>query len=185
MDDASCESTQRLASFGVMTSRAERRRMAASVAYEVWMMEATAERLRGLRTATEEERDSDWRVEANAFLESFLVHYRNVMDFLSPPDSARETKDVTCGALLGRPFDYRLPDTPTKYRNNINTFLAHVSKGREDGSVGWPTDDMMFEMDGAFVRFLDELSETDRDLFLDHDYSDPLALPPEVFSSGW
>lgn len=159
--------------------------MAASVAYEVWMMEATAERLRSLRSAAEEERDPDWRVEGNAFLESFLVHYRNVMDFLSPPLSAQETKDVTCGGFLGRPFDYELPDTPTKYRDDINTYLAHSSKRRGDGSVGWPTDDMMFEMEGAFVRFLDQLTETDRVLFLDPDYADPLALPPDVFSSGW
>lgn len=97
----------------------------------------------------------------------------------------RERRRTLHAVPFGRPFDYRLPDTPTKYRNKHHTFLAHISKGREDGSVGWPTDEMMFEMEGAFVRFLDELSETDRDLFLDPDYSDPLALPPEVFSSGW
>ena len=168
-----------------MATQVELQQMAATVAYEVWMMEATAEHLRGLRNAADEKRDSDWRVEGNAFLESFLVHYRNVMDFLSPPVSAQEAKDVTCGGFLGRPFDYQLPDTPTRYRDDINTYLAHLSKRRGDGSMGWPTDDMMFEMEDAFVRFLDELTETERGLFLDPDYEDPLALPPDVFSSGW
>lgn len=167
-----------------MATQVELRQMAATVAYEVWMMEATAEHLRDLRNAADEKRDSDWRVAGNAFLESFLVHFRNVMDFLSPPVSAQTSKDVTCGGFLGRPFDYRLPGTPTRYRDAINTYLAHLSQ-RRAGSVGWPTDDMMFEMEDAFVRFLDELTETDRGLFLDPDYEDPLALPPGVFSSGW
>ncbi|HEX9643170.1 MAG TPA: hypothetical protein VGC11_04095 [Acidimicrobiia bacterium] len=149
------------------------REQAQLVAYERNQMLNAELRLRFLaqehETADEasdawQERLPFWQTDKNAALDLFLIHYRNLQDFLSPP-AARST-DVTVGPFFDKRSSHRLDYTPTRTRDAINHRLAHITTHRlgiQERDKDWPTHDMLTDMDEAWARFRRELESTHRE----------------------
>lgn len=132
---------------------------AAAVAYEVAMMRATAYRVGHLTLRKDTVPLSDrklWLMERAAFLESFLIHYRNVMDFLSPV-RPRQT-DVTVGPFVGQPSGYQFPGAPLHLRESINQYLAHISTVRGTEDKEWRPGLMLRELDRVVDDFANQLA---------------------------
>lgn len=131
---------------------------AAAVSYEVAMMRATAHRTldMNLRMASVPLPDrKTWLLERSAFLESFLIHYRNVMDFLAPA-RVRAT-DVTAGPFVGESRGYRFPGTPIALRGAINSYLAHITTIRGTEDMRWQPGLMIRPMDVVIDGFADRM----------------------------
>ena len=153
----------------------EMRGWANLVRYERWQMNQAFSRIVSLNQERDQaEKQSDqwqarlpeWKVEANAFLESFCVHFRNLQDFLCPRGSAQEKYDVTSGPFLGEEYDYQLvsEESPiiVKYRKPLDRRLSHISKARTAvlaKEKAWPVGRMSQEMDQAWQGFLDALRD--------------------------
>lgn len=104
-----------------------------------------------------ERRRGPWQVESNAFLESFLIHFRNLLEFLAPLSPRKTT--VTAAQFLDRDHGDKL-DAPTSYRKDIHRRLAHISSERlevDDRNKPWPTLRMADSMERAWQQFIDEL----------------------------
>ena len=110
----------------------------ALVAYEYRTMIRIAEMLEKIDLAGPEEyeSDEDFEFEMRVYLEAFLVHYRNLLDFLSPRKSLRST-DITAGPFIGEPRRHHLPSVPIEYRDDIDKRLSHISTERGDGQQEW------------------------------------------------
>jgi hypothetical protein len=144
--------------------------MAEHVVYEVGMMWNAVERLKSLRSEVNNREfhrsNPRWEVENNAYLESFLIHYRNVMDFLSPRGSVKPD-DITAGPFINKGLAHRIPDTPIDHRTAIDKFLAHLSKTRGSYDMKWPVQEMLDGMVSALSRFLDQLDPDRRAWFVE------------------
>ena len=156
-----------------MSDRRVMREWASLVRYERRQMNHAGWRLLSLEQEKDEADESSrewrirlpaWEVEANAFLESFCVHYRNLQDFISPRASAQE-RDVTAGPFLGKPLNFSLVGRESaviSYRERLDKGLAHISKTRTTllaSEKVWPVSKMSREMDQAWQRFLDALRD--------------------------
>jgi hypothetical protein len=92
-------------------------------------------------------------VERNVYLESFLLHFRNILDFLEPPDSLRKD-DVKATDFL---TTYVAPNAPTQYRKDINKRLSHMSYSRllvEPENRSWPITEMLSEIEDTWKSFV-------------------------------
>lgn len=142
---------------------------ASLVAYEVWMMRETFQLLVSMVKAQEPDETTNedrelWLVEKNAFLESFLTHYRNVTDFLSPRGSVKET-DVTAGPFLGKALRHKIPGTPIAEREAIDTYLSHISTRRTRARKEWLLGQMFMDIEIALTAFAEELEPEVLDWF--------------------
>ncbi len=92
-------------------------------------------------------------IEYNAFLESFLLHYRNILDFLSPRPRARSA-DVQATAFL--PAGSSL-SAPTKYRDPIDKRLSHITAYRtsvDPSNRAWNPAAMLVELEVSWNDFI-------------------------------
>lgn len=116
--------------------------------------------------------------EYNAFLESFLLHYRNITDFLEPRQIGRQEKDVTAPQFL--------VEAPTQYRARIDWRLSHISRKRLDVSheeKTWPIGVMFEELTAAWDGFLRALSANfpERQAwFREHPSDEPGVTFPDI-----
>lgn len=96
-----------------------------------------------------------WEAKRNALLESVLLHYRNLLEFLAPALN-RMTEDVITARM------FRDVPAPTHYKKRINTLLSHVSKKRadmtQDQRIWDELEKMLEEMEEAWQGFLRALS---------------------------
>lgn len=92
------------------------------------------------------------QIVSNAFIEAFLVHYRNLIDFLSP----RKTKhpnDITAADFVP---GFVSTKAPTQYRDRIDKSLSHLSRARGDvEDKGWDLTEMLFEMEEAWTELVE------------------------------
>jgi hypothetical protein len=106
-------------------------------------------------------------VERNVYLESFLLHFRNILNFLEPPDSVRED-DVKAADFLST---YVATNAPSQYRKDINKRLSHVTYSRllvEPENRSWPSSEMLGEIEETwndFMRRADIAEELPSDWF--------------------
>lgn len=107
-------------------------------------------------------------------LESFLVHYRNVRDFLFPLESTKNP-DPTKQVAYERALDSVIAAdfNPTGWtceskdwkgvvpneRNRINQQLAHISYSRSQHDPNWPMAEMKSALMEQFERFLKSLPD--------------------------
>jgi hypothetical protein len=106
------------------------------------------------------ERAPEWQVESNAFVVTFLTHYRNLLDFLSPRKRLRKDA-VTAGEFLGHDRTYRV-DAPILYRRHIDQRLSHISWSRLKVSPEekpWAYVTMYRELEASWQVFFSELRE--------------------------
>jgi hypothetical protein len=107
--------------------------------YEVWMLGATLEKLKtgGLPD----------RKTANALIESFCIHARNLNEFF-----LENGKEDTLKASSFATSDYRRPDNPEDRRTlfaNINKQISHLTEARttvEKDMIGDEQREAMFAL---------------------------------------
>ncbi len=92
------------------------------------------------------------QIVTNAFTEAFLVHYRNLIDFLSP----RKTKhpsDITAADFAP---GFVSTKAPTRYRDRIDKSLSHLSTSRGDvEDKSWNLTEMLMEMEEAWNELIE------------------------------
>lgn len=89
-----------------------------------------------------------------AYLEAFLIHYRNLLEFLAPSKAAREDAD-TITALDFLEIDL---EAPVGYRTRIHKKLAHMSRTRRDPDNDWDPSEMLARLEVAWRRFIEVMS---------------------------
>jgi hypothetical protein len=96
-----------------------------------------------------------WETKRNALLESILLHYRNLLEFLAPSLSRISEQSVVAR-------DFRDVPVPIKYKKRINTLLSHVSKKRADMTqeqrIWDELEGMLAELEEAWQGFLSSLA---------------------------
>jgi hypothetical protein len=119
--------------------------------YEVWMLGSTLKKLKA-----EEHPD---RKTANALIESFCIHARNLNEFF-----LENGKDDTLKASSFATPDYRRPCNPNDRRElfaKINKQIAHLTEARttvEDDKIGNK------ERDAMYVFLYEDLGNFNRHL---------------------
>lgn len=123
------------------------------VEYELQMLFATHERLGKLE---KKRRNKDLR---RALTDSFLIHYRNLVEFLSPRPEPRAT-DITAADYAG---DFDSSCAPTQYSQSIHWRLAHLTDCRLDvENKDWDFDLMLKQFKEAWRKFETAKTECDR-----------------------
>ncbi|MFH1329367.1 MAG: hypothetical protein ABIJ48_01715 [Actinomycetota bacterium] len=100
--------------------------------------------------------------EFNAFVESFLLHYRNLLDFLEPRGTARPG-DVQAYQFLVRRRHLKVP---VQYRDAIDKRLSHITVHRlgvMPTSKAWNPRQMLREFEESWGRFIAALGENSPD----------------------
>lgn len=98
------------------------------------------------------------------FLESALVHARNLLDFFTCEPSSKD--DILAVHFL-TPADERqwrpsgLAHLASR-RDDINKALSHLTYTRVNNKPAWPFGQIRVEIEQAYGEFLEELPETDR-----------------------
>jgi hypothetical protein len=95
----------------------------------------------------------------NCLLESFLGHFRNLVDFFSTPP----VKDDCSAQHFVSPEEWvglreRFSDSPRTARDRMNKRLAHLTYSRGDQENypnAWPISDMAVEIIDVMTAFLD------------------------------
>lgn len=117
-----------------------------SVNYEIQRLQSYHDRLLALADA-EGEKD----VEAmNAFLEGFLIHFRNLLNFL---DSRGGDDDIKATDFVP---EFKSTIAPEHYRSRINKRLAHLSRSRPEYPRGWEFPNMLSEIRDAWNEFMEQ-----------------------------
>jgi hypothetical protein len=113
--------------------------------YEVWMFNGTADFLVNTNSID--------KVQTNAFVESFLMHTRNLVDFL---EDRTDDGDARCSDFGIKGQQVKLPVGNTK--REINKYLAHITKQRiKKQSPDWKFDEIKNEINQKIRSFLDML----------------------------
>ena len=130
--------------------------------YELWMLQETDNLLR--RLDAESERESE-RVEFNAALESFLLHFRCLSEFALgssyPSDIRLEQFDGIDCCLDAGSSDKRLKgaDSLDACRTRANKRLAHLTQDRVKAAPDWNTEEMRRMVNAVLVRFIQVLPQ--------------------------
>ena len=92
------------------------------------------------------------QIVTNAFTEAFLVHYRNLIDFLSPRKTTHPNDITAAGFSPG----FVSTKAPTQYRDRIDKSLSHVSRARGDvEDKSWNLPQMLIEMEAAWNELIE------------------------------
>jgi hypothetical protein len=113
--------------------------------YELWMFNETSKYLilHGEETTKEK----------NVYLESFLIHARNIIDFL---EDKKYDNDIRCSDFEIAKVVINLPKNNTK--TEINRWLSHITKERiEKEKPDWEYSIIRDEVNKCFKNFLNEL----------------------------
>jgi hypothetical protein len=110
-------------------------------------------------------KSSEWKEQADMFvyLESFLLHYRNLIQFFFGNGSQKEgsLNIVNAKVWAGRDLttaELSAIQTPAKnlikkYWENISIYLQHCTERRADEDITWKVKDMFEEIKPIIVQF--------------------------------
>jgi len=126
------------------------------VKYEIDMLRATASFLSVSWSATDQ-------VTRYAYLESFVLHLRNLIDFLYPPPN-RHPDDILSDHYVSRVTEWngrRPAKTPllSDAKDRANKLGAHLSYRRADRDKAWDWVTILVQLKPVFSCFLDHLPE--------------------------
>lgn len=123
-----------------------------SLFYEIYMLD---------KTATQWKQITAQGFELNVITESFLVHFRNLRDFLYPDAWVWNQNDN----VLAFDYDSHWTKDETTWKEcsenehiRINKLLAHISYSRGDLARGWPVPDMRHGIIQGMSQFVSGLS---------------------------
>ena len=123
--------------------------------YELLMLNGTAKRLSALPGSQEGELPA-LTIERNAYIESFLIHTRNLIDFF---EDWRDEKDIRCYDFNIKKVSIQLPENNTK--DEINKFLSHITKRRiREQSPTWKHAEIKEELNKHVRHFIEKIPET-------------------------
>jgi hypothetical protein len=145
---------------------------APKIKYELTMLEKTAGRIVSLSRGLDP-------LAQTVFLESFLLHARNLHAFLVKKP---RRDDLSAGQFVENPdswpnrsktifqeFGSRMTiggiDLKHGYYDLMHKHLAHISKARTQWKARWPISGLCREVQSAFQVFLDSLSPERRTIF--------------------
>jgi hypothetical protein len=105
----------------------------------------------------------------NMAIESFLVHFRNLRDFLFPTTKAKQDPDN----VIGTDFDPTgwsqdsegWQEVVADERDRINRQLSHISYSRQDYESQWPVAKMREAIESRFTEFIRGLPTEKRKMF--------------------
>ncbi len=133
-----------------MYTRGEKENDLDTIIYEINMLDHCFQRC---KQASEMEDRGD----RNTFLEGFLPHYRNLIEFFS--GKPRYETDLS----ISRPKAWRRnkgdttrmtrPDLRQKYQDEISKYLQHCTTIRADVRKEWDVDKMYSELNEVLVQF--------------------------------
>jgi hypothetical protein len=116
----------------------------------------------------------------NMEVESFLVHFRNVRDFLYPTNTVKganptdrnyaQAQDTVIGFDFSSEWNFDSSDWTEivpKERDRINKQLSHISYSRSHLDKNWPVSMMAKAIHEKFGKFLNSLTDDRRKLFGD------------------
>jgi len=115
-----------------------------TVNYEIQRLQGYHDRIQAL-VNTKDDRDQE---AINAFTEAFLIHYRNLLDFL---DSRGGDDDIKASDFAP---EFKSTLSPEKYRDRINKRLAHLSRSRSKYSKEWEFTTMLVEIRDAWGEYI-------------------------------
>jgi hypothetical protein len=125
------------------------------LAYELKMLRETSAALRGKGIGPRSFR--------NAMLETFLVHYRNLLDFFYADQRRSLSHDVRASDFVAdakrwkarRP---RLDKESSSYRERVNAQLAHLTYRRlKYNERNWPDRRMLQQIEALLATFAEQL----------------------------
>jgi hypothetical protein len=122
-----------------------------SLFYEIWMMNKVFNHMSAASPG----------VTKNAFLECFLLHLRNLVYFLQPPNP-KYPDDLTY-----KDFQDKNNQDIGQIRHSIthdeveaiNKHLQHISKVRSQKKITWPSEPLLLELNRAIGAFIHQLSD--------------------------
>ncbi len=101
------------------------------------------------------------QTDINCHLESFLIHARNLIDFLE--DNKIHKDDLTCSNFknsLGGKIVKINVKLPTDAKIKINKHLSHITTTRLNEKLGWDTNLIRSEINNGLTAFFDQISPT-------------------------
>lgn len=117
--------------------------------YESWMFNKLSEYL--IRPSADQ-------IANNAYLESFLIHTRNIVDLL---ENQKYPSDVRCSDFGVREQVVNLPQGNSKCE--INLWISHITKGRKIGNKPqWRFMEIRNEVNRCLKNFLCQITTDNR-----------------------
>jgi len=114
------------------------------------------------------ERDLETYVLNTMAIECFLVHFRNLRDFLYPDADTADNRDN----VIARDYHSGWLKTDRDWkpcsrneRNRVNKLLAHISYSRGDLDHGWPIKAMWQQMMQGLAEFIRSLPAEGQEWF--------------------
>jgi hypothetical protein len=139
------------------------------VAYEIETLLAGAER------TGEIIHSSPMSGDPRIALEAFLLHFRNLVEFLCPDPHALDQRTVIGSDFLDKekPENVARKDVLWRDKSRINALLAHISYGRagykDRNQMAWHVERMCREVVEGLQEFISKLSDERRAWFLRHE----------------
>jgi len=97
----------------------------------------------------------------NAFIESFLVHERNIIDFLL--NNRKYDDNIICKDLLENEkelLNESESNKIVKIKKKINKEISHLTKARCKEKTGWKMSDIVCPLLKYIKDFIDEIEKT-------------------------
>ena len=124
-----------------------------------------------LNYAAKESLNTQSGFEHNVAVETFLVHFRNVRDFLYPASDSwtndRKFDDVIafdfCSDWLSVADDWK--ECSANERHRVNKLLAHISYSRPQLDHNWPVAYMVAVIRNSFAAFVSTLPPERKEWF--------------------
>lgn len=130
-----------------------------TIRYEIDMLDFSFARYSALK----EMPDPAEPGETNACLECFLLHYRNLIEFLSDKPGRKDGTDLRIGepgpwSVQGlekqRTNKLKRADLYEKYWRELSVYLDHCTTYRTDEHPGWHVEAMYGELNVTLIEFV-------------------------------
>ena len=133
-----------------MYTRGEKENNFDTIRYEVDMLDHCFQRCKQTRS-------KGCRGDHNTFLEGFLLHYRNLIEFFSGqtryPTDLRISKPKVWRQNKGDTTRMTRRDLRKKYQVEISKYLQHCTTIRAEITKEWDVDKMYSELNEVLVQF--------------------------------
>lgn len=140
-----------------MYSRGDKESHLETIRYEIDMLDYCFQRFRKTR-------DRGDRGENNAFLEGFLLHYRNLIEFLGGRPKRKTDLRLSRPKVWLHPrrrvdvSKLARPDLVRKYHRPISRYLQHCTEDRANVPREWNVEDMYDELNKLLSDFEQKVS---------------------------
>ena len=122
--------------------------------YEIAMLKNVFNLLQSLEQTPKIKRDEIYESQRNAFLESFLLHARNLTDFLQ---AKKFDSDIKCSDYGVGEQQIILPSGNTQFE--INKHLSHLTWERTDLKLRWEISETYKPIIEALKDFFTDISD--------------------------